>query len=91
MHMIELCVKKSLISRTKILVDMRKGDENELWHNLTNSMNDTLRAVERRTCLPGLVPANVLLKKENQELKTSKWESDHYLAFTRLSLFHLAL
>ena len=41
-----------------------------------------------QTCLPGLVPDNVLLQKKTQELKTSKWESDHYLAFTRLSLFH---
>ena len=46
MHMTMLDVEKLLISKTKMLVNRRKTDENDLWHELTKSINSTLLTVE---------------------------------------------
>jgi hypothetical protein len=86
MHMTMLGVEKSLISRTKMLVNRRKPAENKIWHQLTDSMNTTLAAVEKDSldwCMPMPFSNN-----DKQSMGTSKWQSDHFLSFTRLSLFH---
>ena len=87
MHMTTLGVEKSLISKTKILVDRKKGlADRKLWEDLTNSMNDTLKAVDQ-TSLDWCMTMS-FSGKDPQALGTSNWQSDHYLAYTRLSLFH---
>jgi len=81
-----LGIEKSLISRTKMLVNRRKPAENKIWHQLTDSMNTTLAAVEKDSldwCMPMPFSNN-----DKQSMGTSKWQSDHFLSFTRLSLFH---
>ena len=88
MHMCALGVEKSLISQTKIIVNRKAKSENQLWYKLTNSMNKTLNAVGG-TSLDWCLTMS-FSGKDAQKLATANWESDHYLAFTRLSLFHFA-
>ena len=87
MHMCALGIEKALLSYTKILVNRRNKVQNELWHDLTNSMQQSQKAINSISidwCLTMSFSG-----KENQSLGTANWKSDHYLAFTRLSLFHL--
>lgn len=87
MHMMVLGIEKLLISKTKMLVNRRNTAENQIWHELTDSMNTTLAAVEEASldwCMPMTFSNN-----NEQTMGTSKWQSDHLLSFTRLSLwFH---
>ena len=86
MHMLFLGVEKSLISKTNILVNRRKTSQNMLWHDLTNAIHESQKAINAISidwCLSMSFSGN-----DPTKLGTANWQSDHYLAFTRLSLFH---
>ena len=87
MHLCTLGCEKMLISKTKMLVNRQKKDQNELWGSLTESINDTLKATEQISvdwCL------SMTFSGKEHSVGTANWQSEHYLCFTRLSLFHLA-
>ncbi len=86
MHITILGVEKSLISKTNILVNRRKIDENNLWHELEKLMNRTLSAVEVAS-LDWCMPMS-FSNSDGQIMGTFRCQSDHFLSFTRLSLFH---
>ena len=88
MHQSSLGCEKSLISKTLILVNRRIAAQNKLWYNLINSMNQTLMAVDQ-TCV-GWCMTMSFSGKDPQSLGTTNWQSGHYLAFTRLSLFYFS-
>ena len=83
MHMTMLGVEKNLIKRTKMIVNRRKADENEIWRQLLNLLNVSLDEVEKASiewCMPMSFSDKMLMG-------TARWLSDHFLSFTRLSLF----
>ena len=88
MHMCFLGCSKNLISISPIIVHRRMKDQNEFWHSLTNSMQSTQKLINSISidwCM-----SMSFSGKNLQSLGTSTWQSDHYLAFTRLCLFHFA-
>ena len=88
MHMCFPGCSKNLISISPIIVHRRMKDQNEFWHSLTNSMQSTQKLINSISidwCM-----SMSFSGKNLQSLGTSTWQSDHYLAFTRLCLFHFA-
>ena len=90
MHMCFLGVEKSLLSKTKLLVNRRNSNQNKLWHDLTAHVqrgHNKIRSMSIDWCLSMAFSA----KEDPQKLDTANWKSEHYLAFTRLSLFHFGV
>ena len=88
MHMCFLGIEKSLIGLTSILANRRDHSQNEVWYKLFNSMQrsqETINSVYLVWCL-----AMKFSDKEKKNIGTANWQSDHYLAFTRVSLYHFA-
>lgn len=86
MHMCALGVEKSLILRTKVLVNRKTKAGNELWCNLTNCLNQNLKVVDK-TSLDWCLTMS-FSGKDPQKMRMVNWESNHCLAFMRLSLFN---
>ncbi len=62
--------------------------QNAAWHALTTAIQgsqDTINSVYLVWCL-----AMKFTDMNNKNLGTAHWQSDHYLAFTRVSLFHFS-
>ena len=88
MHMCFLGIEKSLIGITSVLACRRDPCQNAAWHELTNAVQgsqDTINSVYLVWCL-----AMKFTDMDNKNLGTANWQSDHYLAFTRVSLFHFS-
>lgn len=86
MHMMTLGVEKSNLKLLPVIVNRRKPEQNKLWHNFTEAMQQSQSLINTLSvdwCL-----SMSFSGKDKQELGTANWQSDHYLAFTRLSLFH---
>jgi hypothetical protein len=88
MHMCFLGIEKSLIGLTCILANRRDQCQNDAWHKLFHAMQrsqETINSVYLVWCL-----AMKFSDKEKKNIGTANWQSDHYLAFTRVSLYHFA-
>ncbi len=89
MHMCFLGVEKSLLDQTKnILLNGRKPLQAKFWKQLIQPMRDrqqVLNAVSIDWCLPMLFSGEA-----NNDIGPANWQSDHCLAFTRISLFQFA-
>ena len=88
MHMCFLGIEKSLISLTSTLANRRDCQQNAAWRKLINAMqksHETINLVYLVWCL-----AMKFSDTEKKTIGTANWQSDHYLAFTRVSLFHFS-
>ena len=88
MHLCFLGIEKNLISKTELIVKQNNKQQNELWHSLVQSISQKqsdLNSVSIDWCLP-----MSFTHVDQKQLGTSSWQSDHYLAFTRVSLFHFS-
>ncbi len=88
MHMCFLGIEKSLIAKTSMLAYRKDGGQNAAWHTLINAIQcsqETINSVYLVWCL-----AMKFSDMEKKNLGTANWQSDHYLAFTRVSLFHFS-
>jgi hypothetical protein len=86
MHMMALGVEKSQLKMLPIIVNRRNKKQNELWHSFTDAMQKSQSLINTLSvdwCL-----SMSFSGKDKHDLGTANWRSDHYLAFTRLSLFH---
>jgi hypothetical protein len=88
MHMCFLGIEKSLIALTSMLAERTDRKQNAEWYKLINAMQwsqETINSVYLVWCL-----AMKFTDMEKKNLGTANWQSDHYLAFTRVSLFHFS-
>ncbi len=88
MHMCYLGIEKSLISKTSMLAYRRDCCQNAAWHKLINALQgsqETINSVYLVWCL-----SMKFTEMDNKNLATFNWQSNHYLAFTRVSLFHFS-
>ena len=88
MHLCFLGIEKNLISKTELIVKRNNKQQNEFWHSLVQSISQKqsdLNSVSIDWCLP-----MSFTNLDQKQLGTSSWQSDHYLAFTRVSLFHFS-
>ena len=89
MHMCFLGIEKSLIAKTSLLAYRSNPCQNAAWKQLINAMQgsqETINSVYLVWCL-----SMKFSDMENKNPRTANWQSDHYLAFTRVSLFHFSL
>ncbi len=86
MHQNTLGCEKSLIPLTPSLFNRRYTTHNRAWKSLFNSITSSHKAVTNASI--GWCKAAPFSKKEALKLGTGKWQSEHYLAFTRVSLVH---
>lgn len=87
MHGMTLGVEKALIPQVHCLFDRRKGGENTAWKGFLAAVHgnqESLKTVYMDWCVS--MPFS---GKEKSKMATANWQSEHYLAFTRLSLVHL--
>ena len=69
-----------------MLVDRKVKLQNKLWHRITKSICQSQKEINNASidwCL-----AMPFSGKKKDEIGTANWQSDHYLSFTRMSLFH---
>jgi hypothetical protein len=88
MHMCFLGIEKSLIALTSMLANRTDRKQNAAWYKLIDAMQgsqETVNSVYLVWCL-----AMKFTDMEKKNLGTANWQSDHYLAFTRVSLFHFS-
>ena len=88
MHMCFLGIEKSLIALTSVLANRTDRKQNAAWYKLIDAMQgsqETINSVYLVWCL-----AMKFTDMEKKNLGTANWQSDHYLAFTRVSLFHFS-
>jgi hypothetical protein len=90
MHMCFLGVEKSLLDQTKnILLNGRKPlrakFQKKTYSAPMRARQQVLNAVSIDWCLPMLFSGEA-----NNDIGPANWQSDHYLAFTRISLFQFA-
>ena len=88
MHMLFLGVEKSLISKTPTLVDRTIPSQNKFWKSLTASMQSSqsdINSISIEWC-----KSMAFSGKDSHMIGTAGWQSTHYVAFTRLSLFHFS-
>ena len=88
MHMCFLGIEKSLIALTSMLANRTDRNQHAEWYKLINAMQwsqETINSVYLVWCL-----AMKFTDMEKKNLGTANWQSDHYLAFTRVSLFHFS-
>ncbi len=82
-----LGIEKSLIAKTSVLAFKRDPCQNAR-HKLINAIQgsqETINSVYLLWCL-----AMIFTDMGNKNLGTANWQSDHYLAFTQVSLFHFS-
>lgn len=86
MHMAFLGVEKSLIRQTLRLVNRKRKEENNLWDRLTTSMQESQKVINSISidwCM-----SMSFSGRDESKIGTASWQSDHYSAFSRLSLVH---
>jgi len=89
MHMCFLGIEKSLTAKTSLLAYRSNPCQNTAWKQLIYAMQgsqETINSVYLVWCL-----SMKFSDLENKNPGTANWQSDHYLAFTRVSLFHFSL
>jgi len=86
MHMNFLCIEKSLILKTLIIVNRRDREQNKFWFCLTESMQASQNAISSISI--SWCKSMSFSGKDDRSIGTAGWQSEHYVAFTRLSLFH---
>jgi hypothetical protein len=88
MHMCFLGIEKSRIAKTSVLACRRDPCQNATWHKLIDAIQvsqETINSVYLVWCL-----AMKFTDMDNKNLGTANWQSDHYLAFTWVSLLHFS-
>ena len=88
MHMCSLGVEKSLIPQTTKMFNKNNKIENTIWKGMTSKIykyHATVNALSLDWCM--VMPFS---SKDKAKLGTATWQSEHYLAFTRMSLVHFA-
>ena len=89
MHLCFLGVEKSLIDQTKnIILNGKITAQGTFWRKLTQPMRQRQQALNKVSidwCLP--MPFS---GEGKNDIGHGNWQSDHCLAFTRISLFQLA-
>jgi hypothetical protein len=83
-----LDIEKSLIALTSMLANRTDSNQNAAWYKLIDAMQgsqETINSLYLVWCL-----AMKFTDMEKKNLGTANWQSDHYLAFTRVSLFHFS-
>ena len=86
MHMLCLGIEKALIPQTATVFYRSVKKQNIAWKNfvlLSRKHQKELNKVHIGWCM-----AMPFSGKEDDKLGTANWQSEHYLAFTRLSLVH---
>ena len=82
MHKCFIGNEKSLIAITYMLANRTK--QNAAWYKLINAMQgsqETINSIYLVWCL-----VVTFTDIEKKDLGTANWQSDHYLAFTRVSV-----
>ena len=87
--MCALGCKKKLISRTSTIANRALKKEHARWKSLTTSMRKSQRAISKLS-VEWCLAMSYSGKKDDHNLGTTNWLSDHYLGFTRLSLYHFS-
>ena len=87
MHMCALGCEKKLISKTSMIANRALKEENAMWKSLNTSMKKSQRAISNLS-VQWCLAMSYSGKKDDHNLGTANWLSDHYLGFTRLSLYH---
>lgn len=88
MHLLFLGVEKSLISKTPAVVNRRIQAQNIFWKSLTESIQSsqsTINSISIEWC-----KSMAFSGKNRHSIGSAGWQSSHYVAFTRLSLFHFS-
>ena len=88
MHLCFLGIEKSLIALTSMLANRTDCKQNAAWHKLINAMQGSQETINSVYLVWCLAMKFTDIKKKN--IGTSNWQSDHFLAFTRVSLFHFS-
>jgi hypothetical protein len=86
MHMCFLGIEKSLIAKTSMLAYRKDRGQNAAWQTLINAIQGSQEAINSVYLVWCLAMKFSDMEKKN--LGTDNWQFDHYLAFTRVSLFH---
>ena len=88
MHLFFLGIEKNLISKTELIFKQNSKQHNEFWHRQVQSISQKqsdLNSVSINRCLP-----MSFTNLDQKQLGTSSWQSNHYLAFTCVLLFHFS-
>ena len=89
MHMCFLGIKKSLIDQTKnIILNGKKTVQGKFWKQLIQPMHSRQQALNK-LLIDWCLPMSFSGEKQN-DIGHASWQSDHCLAFTRISLFQFA-
>lgn len=86
MHMMALGIEKSLISKTKSMVNRTKGDQNTYWKSITKSMRFSQKEIDKNSV--EWCKTSSFSGKDEDNIGTAGWQSKHYVSFTRASLYH---
>ena len=88
MHLCFFSKEKNLISLTELIVKQNNKQQNEFWHSPVQSISQKqsdLNSFSIDCCLP-----MSFTYLDQKQLGPSSLQSDHYLAFTHVSLFHFS-
>ena len=88
MHMCFLGIEKSLIAKTSMLAYRKDRGQNSAWHTLINAIQGSQEIINSVYLVWCLAMKFSDMYKKN--LSTANWQLDHYLAFTRVSLFNFS-
>ena len=89
MHMCFLGVEKSLIDQTKnIILNGKKTVQGKFWKQVIQPMRSRQQALNKIS-IDWCLPMSFSGEKQN-DIGHASWQSDHCLAFTRISLFQFA-
>jgi hypothetical protein len=89
MHLMMLGVEKSLFTKTPLIVQKRYKAERKFWEIFTAGMRNVqffLNSLSLEWCKTMSFTGDV----SKNEIKTTGWQSTHYVAWVRTSLFQLA-
>ena len=89
MHMCALGCEKKLISKTSMIANRALKEESAMWKSLNTSMKKSEGAISNLS-VQWCLAMSYSGKKDVHNLGTANWLSDHYLGFTRLSLYHFS-
>ena len=82
MHMCALGCEKKLISKTSITSNRALKEEHAMWKCLTTSMRKSKRVISNLS-VEWCLAMSYSGKKDDHNLGTANWLSDHYLEFTK--------
>jgi hypothetical protein len=88
MHMCFLGIEKSLISIPSMLANRTDCKQKAAWYKLINAMQGSQETINSVYLVWFLAIKFTDMEKKN--LGTANWQSDQYLAFTSVPLFHFS-